>query len=159
MSSNPGCDSGRIVCEIAEPVPVPGRVLIIPWGNIQSETGDFIVDAESARLIVAAIGQQRVEIPFDFEHQTLGGQYSSPTGLAPAGGWVKSLEVVPNFGIYAHVEWTPRAAQAISQKEYRYLSPCCYPQVGEAALAILITLVIEPAWRNPQRIALAFSRR
>lgn len=41
---------------------------------------------------------------------------------APAGGWIKDL-YKGNDAIIAKVEWTPRAAEYLKNKEYRYLSP------------------------------------
>ncbi|MGB9626589.1 MAG: phage protease, partial [Phycisphaerae bacterium] len=38
-------------------------------------------------------------MPIDYEHQTLGGGYASPTGQAPAAGWIKRLFVVRPVGI------------------------------------------------------------
>ena len=122
-SRSPGYDSRPIACEIAADVAVPDRVLVIPWGDVKSSTGDFTFDAESARSILQEVGKHRTEIPFDYEHQTLGGDHSSPTGMAPAAGWIKRLELEPGVGLWAYVEWTRPAAQAISRKEYRYLSP------------------------------------
>ncbi len=40
----------------------------------------------------------------------------------PAAGWIKELQARED-GIWARVEWTPRAAELLAHKEYRYLSP------------------------------------
>ena len=52
----------------------------------------------------------------DYEHQTLKGVE------APAAGWVKELKL-EGGQIMAVVQWTPRGAQYLENKEYRYLSP------------------------------------
>jgi len=147
---NPSHDSRMIACEIAGVVPVPGRVLIVPWGNVQSVKGDFVVDSEAARLILEAFGQSRLDVPFDYEHQTLGGEYSSPTGQAPAAGWIKSLDAVPGDGIYGNVEWTRPAADAISLKQYRYLSPVVLVRKGDHKAVSLhsVALTNKPAIRG-----------
>lgn len=102
---------------------VPTRVRIAPWGEVDSTSGRFIVDEESAKLVVEAFQRHETDLPIDYEHQTLGGVYASPTGQAPAAGWIKRIEVVPNDGIYAEVEWTAPALQQLAAKQYRYLSP------------------------------------
>ena len=40
----------------------------------------------------------------------------------PAAGWIKELQARED-GIWARVAWTPRAAELLANREYRYLSP------------------------------------
>ncbi len=102
---------------------VPNRVRIAPWGDVESTRGRFTVDDESARLVVAAFEKHATDLPVDYEHQTLGGSYASPSGQAPAAGWIKRLEAVPGEGLFAHIEWTGDALEQLANKHYRYLSP------------------------------------
>lgn len=102
---------------------VPTRVLVAPWGRVESTNGSFVVDDESARLAVAAFDAQATELPIDYEHQTLGGAYSSPTGQAPAAGWIKRLFAETGVGLLAEIEWTVQGRERLATKEYRYLSP------------------------------------
>jgi len=74
---------------------VPRDVLVSPWGVVESANGTFLVDEEGGRLVIAAFEAQGTDLPIDYEHQTLGGGYASPTGQAPAAGWIKRLYVVP----------------------------------------------------------------
>jgi phage I-like protein len=53
----------------------------------------------------------------DYEHQGLSDVE------APAAGWIKKLVNRGSGGIWAVVEWTPRAALYLKNREYRYLSP------------------------------------
>lgn len=110
-----------VVCD-AIPA-VPGEVLLIPWGYVESISGDFLVDGAGADSILAAFRSHGIKLVVDWEHQSLGGEaYSSPDGTAPAAGWIASLRTVPGKGIYGTVEWTRRAAERIAAKEYLYLS-------------------------------------
>lgn len=102
---------------------VPTRVRIAPWGRVESASGAFIVDEESARLVTESFDAQGTDLPIDYEHQTLGGAYASPTGQAPAAGWIKRIEAEPGVGLFAHVEWTAPALEQLAAKQYRYLSP------------------------------------
>lgn len=102
---------------------IPRRVLLAPWGQVESTNGSFVLDDESARLAVEAFAEHATDLPIDYEHQTLGGTYSSPSGQAPAAGWIKRLIAESGVGLLAEIEWTDQAKQMLAAKEYRYLSP------------------------------------
>ncbi|MGQ9650626.1 MAG: phage protease [Phycisphaerae bacterium] len=107
----------------------PSRVLVAPWGEVKSAKGTFVVDGEAAKLVIDAFRAHGTDIPVDYEHQSLGGEYMSPSGQAPAAGWIRALSVVEpggsgeEPGLLADVEWTEAARRRLSAKEYRYLSP------------------------------------
>jgi len=102
---------------------VPQRVLLAPWGQVESTNGSFVVDEESMNLSLRAFDEHGTDLPIDYEHQTLGGTYSSPNGQAPAAGWVKRLLAEPGVGLVAEIEWTDQAERMLAAREYRYLSP------------------------------------
>ena len=102
---------------------VPSRVLIAPWGQVESTNGSFVLDDESAQRAVEAFEAHGTDLPIDYEHQTLGGTYASPNGRAPAAGWIKRLVVEAGVGLLAEIEWTADAKAMVAAKEYRYLSP------------------------------------
>lgn len=102
---------------------VPSRVLIAPWGQVESTNGSFVLDEESVSRAVDAFTEHGTDLPIDYEHQTLGGRYASPTGKAPAAGWIKRLIAEPGVGLLAEIEWTDDARRMVAAKEYRYLSP------------------------------------
>jgi hypothetical protein len=89
-----GEDEERVALEAAvldEPE-VPERILITPWGEVESSAGSFVVDEEAAKETIAAFERHGTDLPVDYEHQTLGGTYSSPSGQAPAAerSWLKA---------------------------------------------------------------------
>jgi len=102
---------------------VPRRILLAPWGHVESTSGSFIVDDESAQLVVHSFEEHATDLPIDYEHQSLGGAYSSPNGQAPAAGWVKRIFGDVGVGLLAEIEWTDQAAEMLASKQYRYLSP------------------------------------
>ena len=102
---------------------VPERVVLAPWGRVESQKGVFFVDEESAEMVVRAFHKHGTDLPIDYEHQTLGGEFASPDGRAPAAGWIKSLSAEPGVGIVGHIEWTPQGREMLAAREYRYLSP------------------------------------
>ncbi len=129
-------DVDRVVMEAStlKEAEVPTRILIAPWGEVRSSAGSFVLDEEAAAATVEAFCSHGTDLPVDYEHQTLGGAYSSPSGQAPAAGWIKVLSVVTpdqalsddnaaEPGLWANVEWTPEATERLRSREYRYLSP------------------------------------
>lgn len=112
-----------IINRIVLPVAAPDRILIAPAGDVPSTSGDFVMDAPAAREMIASFQSLKRDLVIDLEHQTLGGEWASPSGAAPAQGWIKSLDWVDGLGIYASVEWTEEGAALIAKKQYRYLSP------------------------------------
>lgn len=127
--------------------PIPETVLIVPWGEVESANGRFTVDEESGKLVVEAFEAHGCDLPIDYEHQTLGGPYTSPTGQAPAAGWVQRLEVVPAQGIVAAVKWTEPAARQLRARQYRYLSPVAVVRKSDRKLVALhsVALTNKPA--------------
>jgi len=95
---------------------VPEVIPVLPLGHVVSSKGEFDVDEESFQAMKAQITQRGVDLVVDYEHQTLKGVE------APAAGWVKELKL-EGGQIMAVVQWTPRGAQYLENKEYRYLSP------------------------------------
>ena len=94
---------------------VPKEIQVIPYGYSKTPKGDFLLDEESAALVMSVT--QINDMVIDFEHQTLSGSE------APAAGWIKELVNKGKEGIWAVVEWTEKAKQYIANKEYRYVSP------------------------------------
>ncbi|MDE6455944.1 MAG: phage protease [Dysosmobacter sp.] len=95
---------------------VPETIAVLPLGHVVSSKGEFDVDEDSLREMKAQIARKGVDLVVDYEHQTLKGVE------APAAGWVKELKL-EGRNIVAAVEWTPRGAEYLKNKEYRYLSP------------------------------------
>ena len=95
---------------------VPTEIKILPLGMVHSQKGDFNVDDESFELIRKQFKDRKLDLVIDYEHQTLSDVQ------APAGGWIKDLYKGED-AIIAKVEWTPKAAEYLKNKEYRYLSP------------------------------------
>jgi len=94
----------------------PKQIKLLPLGLVKSQKGDFLVDDESYSSIHKRFKERQLDIPVDYEHQTL------HDVQAPAAGWIKEI-LLKSDGIYANVEWTPKAEEYLKNKEYRYLSP------------------------------------
>ncbi|WP_295755881.1 phage protease [uncultured Oscillibacter sp.] len=121
---------------------VPETITVLPLGRVVSSKGEFNVDEDSLREMKAQIARKGVDLVVDYEHQTLKGVE------APAAGWVKELKL-GDGSIVAVVEWTPRGAEYLKNKEYRYLSPVVNVRktdnkaIGLHSLALTNTPAIE----------------
>jgi len=98
-------------------------VRLVPDGTVESRSGTFVVDAQAAQAIITEFEKHGTPLPIDFEHQTLGGEYSAPSGRAPAAGWVRKLFYESGRGLMGLVEWNQDGASAIRAKQYLFLSP------------------------------------
>lgn len=95
---------------------VPTEIKILPLGLVHSQKGDFEVDNESFEMMQKQFKDRCLDLVIDYEHQTLADVQ------APAGGWIKDLYLAED-SIMAKVEWTPKGAEYLKNKEYKYLSP------------------------------------
>lgn len=97
----------------------PEWVELIPAGDFSGRDGrgPYRLDAEEVLTAFAAGG---IDLPIDYEHQSLDAE--SKAGPVPAAGWIKALEV-RDGALWGRVQWTPRAAELIAERAYRYLSP------------------------------------
>lgn len=93
------------------------EIQLLPFGEVKSKNGTFKVDESSLKSIITAFEAETNDLVVDYEHQTLKGV------TAPAAGWIKELVNKGQDGLWARVEWTPKAAEFLKNKEYRYLSP------------------------------------
>ena len=109
----------KLLILAAETLPAgdaPELIRILPLGQVKSEKGDFLVDAESYQLMKAQMERRKLDLPIDYEHQTL------KDVQAPAAAWIKEL-ILGDDAIRARVEWTPRGRDYVASGEYRYTSP------------------------------------
>ncbi len=149
--TNTNTESGRELAPLAATplggTAVPDRVTIVPWGDVESTKGRFTVDEESGELALKAFEKHGCDLPVDYEHQTLGGAYTSPSGQAPAAGWIKRLEAQPGEGISAEIRWTEPAIAQLSARQYRYLSPVAIIRQKDRKLVALhsVALTNKPA--------------
>lgn len=123
-------------------IPVPGgepprEFRIFPFGRVETTKGVFLFDQEAARRVMRAWRDYGNRLSIDYEHQALEPVANGPV---PAAGWF-DLEVRED-GLWAvSVEWTPRAAELLRNREYRYFSPAFYVD-EEGRIVELINLAL-----------------
>lgn len=110
---------------------VETEIQILPFGQVHSKKGDFLVDDKAVADILASFAAQKNDLVIDYEHQTLDGVQ------APAAGWIKELVNKGEEGIWARVEWTERAKDYLANKEYRYFSPVVWVRKSDGRAAVL----------------------
>lgn len=126
-------------------------IKIMPAGEFVGRTGrgPFVSgNLETMRGIVDASLRRAgaTELMVDYDHQSLFGVAAGAGGRAPAAGWVRQLEARED-GIWARVEWTAAASQAIQNGEYRYISPtylAATPTKGGVRAIISVALTNVP---------------
>lgn len=113
----------RIALNFDLPADAPGRVQLLPAGPVVlgRDGRQWIFDAESQRLVLSAFTQRGLPLPIDINHSS---EFAAPNGgESPAAAWIDGLEVVDDELWGVPVEWTPRGKEAVTNREYRWLSP------------------------------------
>jgi phage I-like protein len=134
-------------------------VRLTPDGEVKSANGTFIMDNEAARLIIEAFEQHGTALPIDYEHQTLGGEYASPDGRAPAAGWIEKLFYEQGRGLQALVRWNDRTRESLRSGEYRYISPVLQVRTDDRRAAALHSAALTNKPAIPRMEKLAASAR
>lgn len=115
--------------------PPPDWIQLLPAGPaISGADGRAWTLPDPAALLTAFTARNK-PLVVDWEHSS---EHRAPQGLdAPAAGWIDQLEA-RNGAIWGHVDWTPKAAQQIAAKEYRFLSPVfTYAKTGHQIIALV----------------------
>jgi len=100
----------------------PEWVELIPAGpTVTGRDGrQWLFDEQGQALVLSSFTDRAIELPIDWEHST---QHRATKGEdAPAGGWIKQLEI-RDGALWGQVDWTPRASLQVINREYRFLSP------------------------------------
>lgn len=100
----------------AEP---PREFRIFTAGIVDTVKGQFVFDAEAAKSVLTNAADWGNRYSADYEHNALDGALGGPK---PAACWY-DLELRGGELWAVNVEWTPRAAEMLRAREYRYLSP------------------------------------
>lgn len=98
----------------------PEAIQLLPAGEFRGRDGRGPYLNDDPAGVLAEFERWGMPLLIDYHHQT---QFASnKTGPVPAAGWGRALAERAGE-IWATVEWTPRAAEAIQQRELLYISP------------------------------------
>jgi len=114
-----GLTQGSVVLELhAQEAAAPDWIHIVPSGTFSGKDGRGPFHLNSPQeVITASFPNPKRPIPVDYNHTLYAQKHD-----AGAAGWIDRMES-RNDGIWAHVEWTPKASRLIAEKEWRFLSP------------------------------------
>jgi len=128
----------------------PEWVQLLPIGEVSAIDGRrwHLADAE------AVIRSSLPGLEFlcvDFDHAVM----HNDGRPKPAAGWIKELAARAGF-ITGRVEWTPRGIEALSNREYRFISPVfTYDKEGTVTAILGAGLTNTPALRVLAAVASA----
>lgn len=98
---------------------LPDWIQIIPAGSFGGRDGRGPYFSDPA-AIIQAFHDSAVDLPIDYDHQTL--DATDKRGPVPAAGWIDEVEE-RDGAIWGRTVWTPRAAEHLRAREYRFISP------------------------------------
>lgn len=131
----------RLIC--AKDAVVPDWIQLFSEGQTTYDDLDpVLVDEKAFELIEAEFERRGNDMVVDYEHQTLDGK------VAPAAGWIKELKYERDKGIMARVEWTQKAREYISAREYRYFSPVFYARKSDGRVCKINNVALTNAPRT-----------
>jgi len=123
----------------------PDWIQMLPLGRHETRKGDFEMNREEMLNVIEHFKTDFKDVDFliDYEHKSLTGEE------APAAAWVTQLEARDD-GVWGKVEWTPRAAESLRNREYRYLSPVFLLEAESRKVTRLISAALTntPAIRS-----------
>jgi phage I-like protein len=127
----------------AEPAEGQKRVLptefrIFQAGVNTSTKGEFMFDAESAALVMAAYEAHGADLMIDWDHHAL---LTGQGVRAPAAGWC-SLEVRNGELMAVNVKWSDEGAEDLQGGAYRYFSPVFFSDESSGRITRLVNLAL-----------------
>ncbi|MEQ5285545.1 MULTISPECIES: phage protease [Providencia] len=143
--------------------PGSNKIQLLPAGKFRStdirpeECESWVLTPELAQQLIGRAKLVKNDFLIDYEHQSL---HTEKNGQpAPAAGWFKGANLVwQDDGLYVeNVDWTPKAAAMIADKEYRYISTVfSYDKVSGAVTDIFsVTITNNPGLDGMNEITLA----
>lgn len=134
---------------------LPEWIEVLPAGTFAAVDGRGPFENSNPDLIIRASVAKMPEVGLvlDYDHST---DLAAPEGRPSiAAGWIKQFRV-EGGAIFARIEWTQRAAEALKAKEYRYISPVFeHSKDGKVERILRAALTNNPALINLPAIASA----
>jgi phage I-like protein len=128
-------------------------IRILPWGEVQSKNGTFVVDEVGAANMVAEFQRHGVALPIDVEHETIADVPAAKR--LGAVGWIEKLWFEKGRGVFALVRWNEQGKALIRADQYRYLSPVVLVETTDRRVMELHSAAIccKPALPQMERLA------
>lgn len=127
----------------------PSEFRIFKAGQIQTTKGIFAFTESSAESVMEKFTEHGADMPIDYCHAMLiSGFGGDPAEQGAAAGWFKPM--VKDGELWASdVTWTPRGAQKLKDREFRYISPTFNrKEDGEITELVNVALTNLPATKG-----------
>lgn len=124
----------------------PGEFRIFSAGKVETTKGTFVFDDAAAKSVMADYKAHGVELMIDYDHASLDIGFD-PSLSGKAAGWF-TPEVRAGELWAVNVRWTPKAAEALRQKEWRFMSPAFALKDGRITSLLNVALTNMPATNN-----------
>lgn len=124
---------------IALDTAAPDWIQLLPAGPVITGRDGRTWNLPNPQTVLDAFAADNQPLVVDWEHAT---EHRAPNGLdAPAAGWIDRIEERAR-AIWGHIEWTPRAAQQLASKEYKFLSPVFTYRKSDNAIVALTSAAL-----------------
>ena len=135
-------------------------IQVTPAGEFRPQDGRKLdvpawrIDAASAQNVISRFKQRATPLVIDYEHQTLRKEANGQP--APAAAWFRNLEWREGKGLFAEIELTDGARQAIANREYLFFSPVFryHPRTGEVLEVLMGAITNTPAVDGMDEVSL-----
>lgn len=137
----------------------PTEFRIFTAGDVESVKGTFRFDEAAATSVMAEYQAHGIDLMVDYDHASLTADIApDPANAGKAAGWF-NLEVRDGELWAVNVRWTEAAADALRQKEWRFMSPA-FSTDKEGRITSLLNVAITnlPATRNLTPLMAASAR-
>lgn len=115
-------DPVRLTIQLQAGENPPSEFRIFAAGSFETTKGVFVFDDKAAASVMSAAADWGNEFPVDYDHAMLGFLMVDPAESAKAAGWF--TPALRDGELWAtNVSWTPRGAQKLQDREFRYISP------------------------------------
>lgn len=140
--------TARLNIELSQGEP-PREFLVFKAGDNTSTKGTFKFTEKSAKGVISKSQAHGTRISVDYDHAMLNPLPIDPAESGKAAGWC-GLEVRSGALWAVQVEWTPKAAHKLRDREFRYISPAFCHDAGEVTELINVALTNIPALDGQQ---------
>jgi hypothetical protein len=136
----------------------PSEFRIFTAGEVETTKGTFVFDDVAAQSVMADYEAHGIDLMIDYDHASLGSM-ADPALAGRAAGWF-NLELRDGELWAVNVRWTQVAANALVQKEWRFMSPAFELSDGDRISKLInVALTNIPATRQLEPLMAANSKR
>lgn len=132
----------------------PAEFRIFTAGQVETVKGSFVFDELAAAMVMSEYRAHGIDLMVDYDHAALG-SVADPALAGRAAGWFE-IELRGGELWAVNVRWTAPAAEALRQKEWRFMSPAfTTDESGKITSLLNVALTNLPATRKLEPLVAA----